>query len=286
MGETMNRSAFPIRVVGLVGLVTLLALIVVRPVGAFPFLYQNTPEPTPRPTVTPAPYLELDPTQAVAGQAATVVARGALWTPGATVNLYWDGGGPVLVSSTVGSDGKFQTTFQVPTDGRGTVGMHSVDAVQGGLSASASFELIAPTPTHTPTATGTPKPPTPTPTNTPVTPSPTPTVGPTLTASPTLRPVTPIATISPIPPTRRPVVTSAPAPTRTNTPVPGTPTHTRTPTATPGLGTPSATPQPTATPVDEISDTGLGWGTLFLLGFALAGLLVVIRMMRIRGLAG
>ena len=258
-----------------------------RPVGAFPFLYQNTPEPTPRPTATPAPYLELDPTQSVAGDPTAVVARGALWVPGGTVDLYWDDTGPALASATVGSDGKFQTTFQVPTGTKATVGMHRVDAVQrGGPKTSADYELIAPTPTTSPTPTNTSEPPPPTPTNTPETPTATPTEGPTLTASPTLRPVTPIATISPIPPTRGPVVTSAPQPTRTNTPVPGTPTHTRTPTATPGPGTAAATPEPTETPVDEISDTGLGWGMLFLLGFGLAGLLVVVRLMRVRGLAG
>jgi hypothetical protein len=75
--------------------------------------------------------------------------------------------------------------------------------------------------------------------------------------------------------------------------VPGTPTITRTPSVTPtpsqtpGPGTPSVTPpaeaaQPTATPEDQISDTGGGWGTVFLWGFALAGLLVVFRLLRLR----
>ena len=297
MGETMNRSAFPIRVVGLVGMVVLLALIVTRPVGAFPFLYQNTPEPTPRPTVTPAPYLELNPTQSVAGDPTTVTASGALWTPGVDVILRWDGTSPALASVTVDSEGRFQTTFEVPTDidGRGSVGMHTVTAVQGGLQAEATYQLVAPTPTPTPTATNTPRPtntPEPTPTNTPITPSPTSPPTDTATPGPTLRPVTPIVTITPLVPTKGPVATRRPTATRTNTPVPGTPTDTPTPSvtpspsATPGPGTPSATPQPTPTAAEEISDTGLGWGTIFLWGIVLAGLLVVFRLLRVRGLPG
>jgi len=61
-----------------------------------------------------------------------------------------------------------------------------------------------------------------------------------------------------------------------------------TPSPTPGPGTPSVTPLPTATftptPVDEIADTGSGWGTLLLWGFVLAGLLIAFRLLRVRGL--
>jgi hypothetical protein len=79
-------------------------------------------------------------------------------------------------------------------------------------------------------------------------------------------------------------------PTSTNTPVFGTATSTYTPSVTPtpshtpGPGTPSATPQATATPEEEISDTGGGWGTIFLWGFGLAALLVVFRLLRVRSL--
>lgn len=287
MGGTMNKSAFPIRVVGLVGMVTLLALLVVRPVGAFPFLYQATDEPTPRPTVTPAPFLELSPTQGVAGNDTSVVATGALWTLGGTVTLYWDDASVNLGTAQVDGEGKFQTTFTTPTDpAHAAVGVHRVIAVQGSFQAEAFFELIAPTPTHTPTSTNTPLPPTLTHTSTPVTPSATPTTTYTPIPEPTLRPITPMVTISPIPPTRAPAVTRAPQATRTNTPVPGPPTDTPVPSATPGPGTPSATPQPTATPAEEISDTGLGWGMIFLWGFVLAALLVVFRLLRVRGLPG
>ena len=59
---------------------------------------------------------------------------------------------------------------------------------------------------------------------------------------------------------------------------------------TPGPGTPSVTPkapaEPTATPVQEISDTGGGWGTVFLWGFVLASLLVAFRLLRVRSLQG
>jgi len=295
MGETMNRSTFPIRVVGLVGLVLFLALIVTRPVGAFPFRYQTTPEPTPRPTVTPAPYLELNPTQSAAGDPITVGASGGLWTPGTNVVLTWDGTSPALGAAAVDGEGRFQMTFAVPTDGRGTVGMHTVTATQGGLQAEATYQLLAPTPTYTPTPTNTPKPTNtspPPPTNTPVTPSPTASPTVTVTPRPTLRPVTPMVTISPIPPTKGPAVTKPPSATRTNTPVPGTPTDTPTPSVTPtpsntpGPGTPSVTPQPSATSAAEMAETGSRVGMIFLWGIVLAGLLVVFRLLRVRGLPG
>jgi LPXTG-motif cell wall-anchored protein len=38
--------------------------------------------------------------------------------------------------------------------------------------------------------------------------------------------------------------------------------------------------------VDEIPDTGAGWGLFILWGFALAALLVVFRVLRLRGLPG
>lgn len=272
-------------------MIALLVLIVVRPAGAL--LYQ---EPTPRPTPTAAPYLELDPIQGIAGNATEVVASGALWTPGGIVTLYWDDvdeTGLELGETVVTDQGTFLFLFDTPTAlPHATVGVHTVYAVQGGTQAQAFFELLYGTPTPSPTPTNTPRPTTP-PTAT-STPSPTltPTQTTTPTPSPTLRPVTPAVTISPIPATRPPSVTKAPSPTRTNTPVPGVPTITlvptitRTPTATPGPGTPSATPQATPTPVGEIADTGAGWGTFILWGFVLAALLVVFRVLRVRSLAG
>jgi hypothetical protein len=286
----MKRGMFPIRIAGLVGMIALLVVVVAQPAGAL--LYQG--EPTPRPTPTAAPYVELNPVQGIAGEATPVVASGALWTPGVVVVLYWDafdGSGVELGQAVTTSEGTFVIPFNTPTDPPyATVGVHSVFAVQGETQAEVFFELTqGPTPTFTSTVT-----PTTSPTTT-FTPSPTltPTETPTVEPSPTLRPVTPMVTISPIPPTRRPPsATSTPKPTRTNTPVPGpatntpTPTITLVPTDTPGPGTPSVTPQATATPVDEIADTGAGWGTFVLWGFVLAALLVVFRVLRVRSLPG
>ena len=288
----MKRSTFPIRIAGLVGMIVLLVVVVAQPAGAL--LNQ---EPTPRPTPTAAPYVELTPVQGIAGDPTPVVASGALWTSGGTVTLYWDEvdeTGVELGQAVVTNEGTFVIPFDTPTDPvHATVGVHSVFAVQGETQAEVFFELLQGVPTDTPTPTNTATPPTP-PTST-FTPSPTltPTETPTLEPTPTLRPVTPMATISPIPPTRRPPSrTSTPRPTRTNTPVPGPatntprPTITLIPTDTPGPGTPSVTPQATATPVDEIADTGAGWGTFVLWGFVLAALLVVFRVLRVRSLPG
>ena len=289
----MKRGTFPIRIAGLVGMIALLVVVVAQPAGAM--LYQG--EPTPRPTPTSAPYVELNPVQGVAGIATPVVASGALWTPGVPVILYWDavdGGGVELGQAMTTAEGTFVIPFDTPTDPpHANVGVHTVYAVQGNTQAEAFFELIQGEPTDTPTPTNTTTPPTP-PTST-FTPSPTltPTATATVEPSPTLRPVTPMVTISPIPPTRRPPsATQPPRPTRTNTPVPGPPTNTPpptitlVPTMTPGPGTPSVTPQATATPVDEIADTGAGWGTFILWGFVLAALLVVFRVLRVRSLPG
>lgn len=287
MGGTMDRSAYPIRMVGLFGMVMLLVLLVASPVGALPFL-QTTPEPTPRPSVTPAPYLELDPTQGVAGDATSVLATGGLWVPDQTVTLFWDDNTLELGTAVATGEGTFEITFTTPTGAAvATVGLHTVIAVQLQFRAEATFELVAPTPTFTPSPTNTRRPtdtPRPSDTPTPITPTPTFTPSPTGTPEPTLRPVTPMVTISPIPPTKAPAVTRRPSRTPTDTPVPGTPTNTPTPSPTPGPGTPSATPEATATPTDEMTDTGVGWGAIFLWGFVLAGLVVVFRLLRVRSL--
>jgi hypothetical protein len=293
----MRRFAFPTQLVSVVGVILLLGLTGVQQAGAFPALHQEG-EPTPRFTPTPAPYVQVEPSQGPAGAATLVVSTGGLWNPG-PVQLYWDDTGMAIGTPTAGADGFFRFEFNTPTEGpAAAAGLHIVIAIQGSSRAEASFELIQSTPTNTATITPTPTNTgtwTPTPTRTPITPTPTGTATPTLTPSPTLRPVTPMVTITPIPPTSRPpgqVRTRTPAPTRTNTPRPGTPTHTLTPSVTPtpsntpGPGTPSATVPPTATPVEEISETGSGWGTVFLWGFVLAGLLIVFRLLRVRSLPG
>jgi hypothetical protein len=293
----MKRSAFPILVVGMVGMLLLLNLPLTSPAAARTALLQGqeTPEPSAtRPRPTPAPIVELEPVWGVAGAVTEVRATGSLWTPGLGVDLYWDDTGAPLGNVVAGADGSFELTFDTPTEPPyGTAGFHMVIARQGFLEAQAVFELVEATPTPTPTTTHTPtatQSPSPTHTSTPITPSPTASPSLTPTQTPTLRPITPMVTITPIPPTQPPARTNTPAPTRTNTPLPGTPTSTYTPSVTPtpsqtpGPGTPWATPEPSATPVEEISDTGVGWGTVFLWGFVLAGLLVVFRLLRMRGL--
>jgi len=288
----MKRSTFPIRIAGLVGMIVLLVLIVVHPAGA---LRMQDEEPTSRPTPTTGPYVELDPTWGIAGEATEVIATGALWTPG-VITLFWDDvDDPAmeLAEAVVDVEGNFLALFDTPTAlPHASLGVHRVYAVQGETEAYAFFELLEGEPTDTPTPTYTSTPPTPA-TST-FTPSPTVTSTPTLTPtpSPTLRAVTPMVSITPIPPTKPPAVTRAPTATRTRTPVPGLPTNTPSPTITlvptmtPGPGTPSVTPLATATPVDEIADTGAGWGMFILWGFVLAALVVAFRMLRLRGVPG
>jgi hypothetical protein len=271
---------------GVVGIIALLALLVAPPAGAMPALLQN--EPTPRPTPTAAPGLELNPTQGIAGNETPVTAQGLFWTSGQPVTLYWDDPSVVLGTTTAGADGSFQLSFNTPTQPPyGSPGGHTVHAVQGVTESASSFELLAPTPTNTPTPTSTPtpRPPTntPPPTSSPTPVSPTPS----LTPSPTLRAVTPMVTITPFPPTQPPPARNTPVPTRTRAPLQGTPTATRTPSPTPGPGTPTAVvQQATPTPVGEMADTGVGMGAIFLWGSVLAGLLVVFRLVRVRSLAG
>jgi len=287
----MKRITLPIRTAGLVVLVVLLGLLVADPTGARVASHQQTtPEPPPRPTPTPAPYLELDPTWGVAGAANMVEATGGLWAAGQKVQLFWDDTDhPVGLQTQIRDDGTFEVLFTTPINlpPYSNVGIHRVIAIAtDGAQAEATFELVAATPT--PTSTNTPIPPptdtrTPTPTKTPVTPTNTPTATRTPTPSPTLHPITPMVTITPLPPTKQPA-TRTPAPTHP----PGTATVTRTPSQTPGPGTPSVTPPPkaplTPTPVEEMAETGGGWGTLLLWGFVLAGLLIAFRLLRVRGL--
>ena len=282
----MRSSLFPIRMLGVMGIIALLVLLVVPPARAIPAL--QTTEPTARPTATPAPYVELSPEQGVAGDATTVTAQGAFWTPNQPVTLYWDDQSVVLGTTTPGPDGSFQLQFTTPTDPPyGNPGNHTVHAAQGPFEFETGFELLAATPTNT----ATPRPPTNTPTPTlsptPVSPTPTASATPTLTPSPTLRAVTPMVTITPFPPTQPPPARNTPVPTRTTAPLQGTPTATRTPSPTPGPGTPTAVvQQATPTPVGEMADTGVGMGTVFLWGSVLAGLLVVFRLLRVQGLPG
>jgi hypothetical protein len=241
------------------------------------------PSPTPTFTPLPPPGLALNPAQGTAGDKTKVTATGSQWVAGQVVTLYWDGlGGQQLGQTTVRTDGTIEFKFETPHKGSAAaVGNHTVLAVSpNGQQAQAIFTLIQATATAT--------------------------ASPTLTASPspTLMPITPMMTITPIPPTSKPpsVATSTPVHTRTSTPIPGTATSTPTPsntptpsitptiTNTPGPGTPSVTPQPTSaptltpTPEQEISETGAGWGPIFLWGAVLGGLVVVFRLLRVRNL--
>jgi hypothetical protein len=292
----MSKSVFPIRVFGLVGVIVLLVVVLVDPVGAIAPLYQTTPEPSPRPTVTPAPSIVLNPNRGMVGADNQTTVTGYFFTLNLAVTFVFDITPMEVLEPVTWNpvDGTFTAVVRIPP--QAGAGAHTIVARQAdGTSAAATYELLNPTPSNTPppTETFTPAPPTDTPP-----PSSTPTPSLTPTPSPTLRPVTPMVTITPIPPTKAPTraATRPPSATRTSTPRPGTPTPTYTPsitptfTDTPGPGTPSATPEPegaatlTSTPVDEISDTGGGWGTIFLWGFVLAGLVVVFRLLRVRGL--
>jgi hypothetical protein len=278
----MKKAAFRNRVLTLAGILALLVLLAATPAGA---MIQG--EPTPRPTATPAPYLELLPTEGPAGVVTEVLATGVSWAAGLEVTLYWDDPDEedlILVTALVNSEGQFSVRFNTPTAALlATVGTHMVYAVQDGMQAEADFELLPVTPTFTPTPTRTPSPtstspPTPTGTAT-VTPTPT----------PTLRPVTPMVPITPIPPTRTkpPAPTNTPRPKPTNTPL-GTATpkptasQTPTPSATPGPGTPAATPEATTTPAAELAQTGGSWGLTVLLGSVLAAAVVGLRLLRVR----
>jgi len=297
----MKRITLPIRTAGLVALVFALSLTAVVPTQAASPLFQATAtgEPPPRPTPTPTPYLELDPTWGVAGVANQVEATGGLWAAGHQVQLYWDDTDhPIGLQTQIRDDGTFEILFTTPINlpPYSDVGIHRVIAIAtDGTQAEATFELVGATPTSTPTRTDTPTPTgtrTPTPSPSPVTPTNTPTSTTTPTPSATLRPITPMVTITPLPPTKQPTAAATRTPTATR--IPGTPTVTRTPTMTftpsptPGPGTPSVTPLLAATftptPVEEIADTGGGWGTLLLWGFVLAGLLIAFRLLRVRGL--
>ena len=258
----MSSSGFQRRGFHLVGMITLLGLLGLFAVG-FPLEVASQEEPTPRPTPTLAPYIELDPTQAVGDETVYIIVRGYLWpTDGSTVNLFWDDlvyflAGPI----TIDSSGQFQTTVQVPAPWA-TPGTHSViAAVNSSYSTSAGIHLVVPTPTFTPTASRTPSPTVPTaPTNTPLptdTPGPIPTMEPTA----TMRPVTPVVTRYPRPPvypTRPPsiyptsAVTRYPLPTNTRRPQPTPVPPTRTPSPTP-TDTPTVTPSPTPTDTPTIT---------------------------------
>jgi hypothetical protein len=281
----MNSSGPQRRVINLVGMIALLVLLAFFAVG-FSREAASAQEPTPRPTPTLAPYIELEPTQAVGDETVYIIVRGYLWpTDGSTVNLYWDDlvyslAGPV----TIDPSGQFQTTVEVPA-AWATPGIHSVIALINAYTTSATINLVVPTPTFTPTASNTPGPIVPT--NTPL---PTSTPGPTLTVEPTatMRPVTPVVTGYPRPPiyptrppsvwptstparyplptnTRRPTSTpvaptSTPSPTPTDTPtITPSPTPTDTPTITPS---PTPTDTPTLTPTSTPTDTPTPTATL------------------------
>ncbi len=266
----MNRSSLRRRTINLVGMIALMSLLGVFAV-VFPLKVASQDEPTPRPTPTIAPYIELEPLQAVGEEAVDIIVRGYLWPvadPPEEVNLYWDDQvhsleGPVAIDSS----GEFETTVLVPGPWA-TPGIHQVIAALIGTTYTtfAEINLVVPTPTFTPTASTTPTP----------TGSPTPTVSPTTTGTvsptPTLRPVTPVVTGYPVPPpvyptsppiyyptiavTRLPLPTNTPRPLPTQVPPTSTPVPTDTPTVTPSptpTDTPTVTPSPTATDTPTIT---------------------------------
>jgi hypothetical protein len=244
----------------------------------------------------------LNPDQGVVGDDNQTEVTGYFFTPNEPLRFLFDvtlmdGLSPIEWHA----DGSFTVRLRIPPPAG--AGPHRITAEQAGdLSASATYTLIDPTVTNTPIPTNTWTPsPTPEPSLTPST-TPTSSPTPTFSPSPTLRPITPMVTITPIPPTARPPVqatstprppvqaTSTPRPTQTRTPPAGTPTNTLTPSTTPtpsdtpGPGTPAVKASPAPTPEEEMAETGGGWGTIFLWGFVLAGLLVVFRLLRVRGL--
>ncbi len=264
----MNRSSLRRRTINLVGMVALVSLLGVCAV-VFP-LEVASQEPTPRPTPTLAPYIELEPIQAVGEEPVDIIVRGYLWptNPGAAVNLYWDDlvhslDGPIAIDGS----GEFETAVLVPGPWA-TPGIHQVIAALVGTTYTtfAEINLVVPTPTYTPTASSTPTPS--------LTPSPTGSTTPTGTVSPTptMRPVTPVVTGYPIRPpvyptsppiyyptiavTRYPLPTNTPRPQPTQVPPTSTPVPTDTPTVTPSptpTDTPTITPSPTATDTPTIT---------------------------------
>jgi hypothetical protein len=232
----------------------------------------------PRPTPTLEPGIEIEPTEAVAGQDVVVTVTGFYWPVGGLpVSLAWDvrdGSQRLAEAFEVGPDGSFHQVVTVPA-GWATPGTHQVLASQGAdFWTSATMILVEPTATSTATPTDTPtvtpsatpsRTPWPTGTPTPITPTATWTPTPTHTPTPPLRTVTPETTDTPVPaPTRKPlpvVPSSTPTDTATATPEPTTtPTATRAqldpPTLEPApfltfTPSPSPTATPTATAVPE-----------------------------------
>jgi hypothetical protein len=152
----MRRSAFPIRIVGVVGAVVILALVTAGPVGALPSLFQEvTPEPSPRPSPTPSPYIQVDPTQAIAQNNIPITVRGFLWSPAyPVITIFLDvpdaahrlaGPGPAVYP-----DGSFSIAATIPV-ALATIGNHQVIATDNqGFSAQATIHLTPPPPTPVP----------------------------------------------------------------------------------------------------------------------------------------
>ena len=288
----MNRTSHPLQLLCILGLITALGLLPAESVEAL-FGQLAKPEPTPRPTATVAPFLEVNPSQEVGNRDVQLTVTGSYWPVGGPgITLYWDVpdnahllAGPFQPSP----DGSFSRQVTVPATWA-TPGVHKVIASDGqGFLLDAPVLLLEPTNTPTPTWTPTPSPTvSPSDTNTPTPETPTPTGSPTVTPtpSPTLRPITPVpsgtvlipqptltqwprptatrpppvatATLQPIvtfTPVAPPTDTLTPSVTPTYSPTP-TPSDTPSPTPTPGPGTPSVTPEPTATETPEV-DAGL-----------------------------
>ncbi len=271
----MNKVNLSIRLLGIAAAVVLIGLLVATPAAAYPLrLDDPTPEPTPRPTIVPSPFIEISPSEAVAGEPLPVSVTGYFWPAGGPgVMLAFDqvAGDRVLAGPIAPNpDGFFAVQVVVPADWA-MPGVHRIIAVdnQGGI-ADAALTLVIPTATSTPPPTDTPLPtdtppptdtPAPTRTPTPITPTATRTATPTFTATRPFRDITPQMTATSIPrttarPTSPRVPTSTPTPNSTST---ATPTATGTTTELPRLlqtltftpsptASPSATPEPSATP--------------------------------------
>ena len=273
----MKKHRGSISVIGGVALLCAASLLLGHLVAARAALAESpTSEPTPRPTATMSPYVEVSPNEAMAGQDVTVAVTGHYFPsggPGVTVTFDEQDmsrylGGPFGVDP----DGTFSGQVVIPA-GWATAGQHAIVAwdnygslTQAPIMLTAVPPTDTPTATDEPTATGSPTPtwtPTPSKTPTPITPTTTPSPTATPTQTPMARAITPIVTATPTPrrtasagstattePTPTWMPTAMAMATATFTPLPaGTsifgPVATLTPTATP-TPTETSTPTPTA----------------------------------------
>ena len=270
----MKTHRVPLQFVGAIALFCCVSLLIGHPFAAQVAVADSpTSEPTPRPTPTTSPYIEVNPSEAVAGQDILVVVTGHYWPAGEPgVSLTFDQldmahwlGGPFPVAP----DGSFVVQVVIPA-AWATIGQHMIMASDNhAFFTQALIVLIAPPPTNTPTATGVPTAtdmptatwtPTPSSTPTPATPTVTPTPTKTPTPTSTARPITPAVTETAAPRhTPAGIATSTPTPTwtatATTTPT-SVPTNMSSPTAVKAW-TATSTPTATQTPTSTASSTAV-----------------------------